>query len=294
MQKHEADAARGAAGVCTPLALAMCAFAANSILCRLALGGRLIDPVSYTSVRIAGGAAVLAALRLARGEGVRIAVDPAGALALFAYAVCFSLAYVALAAGTGALLLFCAVQMTMLGTGIARGERPPPLAWAGIAAASGGLFYLLVPGLAAPPLVPAGLMLVAGVAWGVYSLRGGRHGDPVQATTANFIAAVPLALLASLAAAGSAHATAAGIGWALASGMFASGLGYILWYRVLPRLSATVAAGVQLGAPLLTALGGIALLGERFTWRLAVAAAVILGGIALIIGVRQHPAPART
>jgi drug/metabolite transporter (DMT)-like permease len=272
------------------LLLALCAFAANSILCRLALGGGQIDAVSYTSVRLAGGAFMLGLVRLLRGVRTPLVPDPLAAAALFAYAICFSLAYVALGAAAGALLLFCAVQMTMIGGGVLRGERPPVLAWLGLAVAGGGLVYLLAPGLAAPPVLPAGLMLAAGFAWGLYSLRGAGRADPVEATTANFIAAAPLALVCSLVTAGSFHATAAGASWALLSGAVTSALGYVLWYRVLPQLSATLAASVQLAAPLLTALCGVWLLGERFSPRLALAGIFILGGIGLIIGSRRRSA----
>lgn len=270
------------------LATAMCAFAANSLLCRVALRHDLIDPASFTSIRLGSGALVLAAMLSLRGGIRRPAFDLRAALALFVYAACFSFAYVDLSAGTGALLVFSAVQMMMIGVGLWRGDRSSGLIWTGFALAAGGLIYLLAPGVTAPRPGAAALMLTAGAAWGVYSLRGAGRSDPIAATTWNFIAASPLALLLNLALAGSAHASPAGIGWAVLSGAIASAIGYVIWYRVLPLLPAIVAATVQLSAPMLAGFGGVLLLGEPATARLGLASIAILGGIAVVILARQR------
>jgi drug/metabolite transporter (DMT)-like permease len=264
---------------------AMTAFAANSLLCRAALGGGLADAASFTSLRLVGGALVLVPLARARGgSGARGGSWASGA-ALFAYAIGFSLAYLSIPAGIGALILFGAVQLTMLGVGLVAGERPAAREWVGLVLSFVGLVALTSPGLAQPDPVGAGLMVVAGVAWGVYSLRGRGAGDPLTANASNFARSVPLALLASGAglAVASPHLTTEGALLALASGGLASGVGYAIWYAALRGLSATQAAIVQLSVPPLTAVGGVLLLGEHLTMRLVVAGAMILGGIALAI-----------
>jgi len=271
------------------LVLSILAFAANSILCRLALGPDLIDAASFTSVRLLSGAIMLMLVLGMR----RTRVWPPGkfdlvsALALFLYAICFSFAYVTLNAATGALLVFSAVQLTMIGVGVWRGERSPPMVWAGAVLAAGGLLYLLAPGVTAPPFWAATTMIMAGVSWGVYSLRGAGNNDPVTTTARNFIAATPFALLFSFATAGAIHISIAGVGWAALSGALTSGLGYVVWYHVLPRFSATRAALVQTSVPALAAIGGVSLLGEPFSVRLGIASTVILSGAVLIIAARQ-------
>ncbi len=270
------------------LCIAMLAFAANSLLCRLALGSFAMDPVSFTSLRIVSGALLLAALHVARGGARDWRFDAVSAGALYAYASLFSLAYVSLAAGTGALLLFSAVQLTMLSVAIARGERPSALAWSGFGAAVLGLVYLLKPGLAMPAPRAAAMMLGAGVAWGIYSLRGARGHDPVAATTWNFVAAAPLALLVSATGLSTVGINTPGIIAALLSGMGASALGYVVWYRVLPRLTRTLAATAQLSVPLLAAVGGTLLLNEPFSARLGISSVLILGGIGLVVRARQR------
>jgi drug/metabolite transporter (DMT)-like permease len=272
----------GAAAILTLLAL--CAFAANSLLCRLALGAGAIDAATYASVRLLSGAAVLVPLAFRR------AGRPAGswpsAAMLFAYAVPFAFAYRTLSAGTGALVLFAAVQTTMISAGLLSGERPGPVQWLGLALAFLGLGYLVRPGLAAPSPVGAGLMAVAGIAWGVYSLRGRRAGRPLAETAGNFARASLLAVIVSGAAFRSAHATPRGAILAAISGAIASGVGYAIWYAALPALTATRAATVQLAVPVITAAGGVALLGERVTIRLVLASIAILGGVGLALAGR--------
>jgi drug/metabolite transporter (DMT)-like permease len=264
-------------------AATLACFAANSLLCRAALRPRLVDPATFTLVRVASGAAVLA-LVLAAGRRARpVGGTFASALALFVYAAAFSLAYVRIGAGVGALLLFAAVQVTMVGWAALRGSRPRPLQVLGVGVALAGLGFLALPGAAAPDLAGTALMLAAGVAWGAYSLRGRTAGDPLATTAHNFLLAAPLALAFSVALLRGASASAPGLALAVASGALASGGGYSLWYAVVPVLGATRAAAVQLAVPVLAGLGATAFLGERLTERIAVAGAAILAGIALTL-----------
>lgn len=269
------------------VALAMAAFAGNSLLCRAALKSTRIDAATFTTIRIVAGALALWLIVRLRGERLARAGSWHSALALFAYAAGFSIAYVSLPAGTGALLLFGAVQATMIGHGLWRGERLRSLQVLGLALALAGLVGLLLPGLTAPPLRGALLMLGAGGAWGIYSLRGKRAGDPLRATAGNFLRAAPLAIALSALALPQFALDRAGAGYAVASGALTSGVGYAIWYTTLPHLKATHAATVQLSVPVIAALGGVALLGERPTLRLLLAAIAILGGIALVIGERR-------
>ncbi len=215
------------------------------------------------------------------------------AFALFAYAAGFSFAYVSLSAGTGALLLFGAVQATMIGWGIWTGERLRNLQLVGLVFALGGLVGLLLPGLSAPPLIGSLLMLGAGVAWGVYSLRGKGAGDPTRVTAGNFLRAVPIAAVLSLIMYDGVSMDSAGFWYAVSSGALTSGIGYAIWYTALPALKATNAATVQLSVPVIAALGGIIFLGESLTLRLVLASAAILGGVALVILERQHATSAK-
>ncbi len=278
-------------------ALAMAAFAANSLLCRAALAGGHADAASFTVLRLAGGALVLGLLARARGgpaPAARLAWGSAAAL--FVYALGFSLAYLRIPAGVGALLLFAAVQLTMIGAGLRAGERPRGLEWAGLALSLAGLMVLARPGLARPDPAGALLMLGAGAAWGLYSLRGRRGGDAVAVNAASFARATPLALAASVLALalGATRLDPRGALLALASGGLASGLGYALWYAALPALSATRAAVVQLSVPPLAAAGGVILLGEAFSPRLLAASLLILGGIGLaVLGHRGRSPAAR-
>jgi drug/metabolite transporter (DMT)-like permease len=255
-------------------AAAMLAFAANSILCRLALAQGGIDPASFGTLRLVSGALTLA---------LPARVDWLAAAMLFAYVAFFSFAYLSLAAGTGALILFGAVQLTMLAAGWRAGEAFGRLGGLGFALAIGGLVWLMLPGVSAPPLLGAVLMALAGVAWGVYSLRGRGVADPLAATAGNFLRAAPLALVLSLLLALQAHADPRGVALAVASGALTSGLGYVIWYAALPGLTALRAATVQLSVPLIAALGGALLLSEAFSLRLMLAGAAILGGIALVL-----------
>lgn len=263
--------------------LAMLAFASNSLLCRVALNHTSIDAASFTSIRLVSGAVMLwLVVRINRssqaGRG-----NWRSAVALFAYAAGFSFAYVSLPAATGALLLFGAVQATMIGHGIWVGERLLGLQLVGLVLALGGLVGLLLPGLSAPPLLGSLLMLGAGIAWGIYSLRGKGAGDPAKVTAGNFLRAVPIAAILNVLMHDSASLDSAGFWYAVSSGALASGIGYAIWYTALPALKATTAATVQLSVPVIAALGGILLLGEPVTLRLVLASVAILGGIALVI-----------
>jgi drug/metabolite transporter (DMT)-like permease len=269
-------------------ALAMGAFAGNSLLCRQALQHTAIDPASFTAVRLISGAAVLWAL--VRWRGQRSVGDWASATALFVYAAAFSFAYLSLSAGTGALLLFGAVQATMLGWGLWRGQRLGLGQAAGLVLAMGGLTALLLPGVSAPPVTGALLMLAAGAAWGVYSLRGRGAGEPTAVTAGNFLRAGALALVLGLAGLPWARIDPMGLVWALCSGALTSGLGYAVWYAALKGLHPTSSASVQLSVPVLTALGGAALLSEPVTLRLALCSLAILGGIAWVIAGQRKAA----
>ncbi len=264
--------------------VAMTAFAGNSLLCRAALRDTDIDAATFTSVRLVAGALVLWLLLSLRGNRAPMKQGSWGsALALFAYAAAFSYAYGGLSAAMGALLLFGAVQATMISMGIIRGNRPHLWQWVGFVVAFSGLVGLLLPGLTAPPLVSSLLMIGSGVAWGVYSLRAKGAGEPTAVTTGNFIRAVPMALVLSLVMMTSATIDLAGLGYAIASGAIASGMGYAIWYMALPLLQPTSAATVQLSVPVIAAVGGVLLLSEPLTLRLVVAGIAILGGIAIVI-----------
>lgn len=261
----------------------MTAFAGNSLLCRLALKETAIDPASFTTVRLVSGALVLWLLVRLKHAAPTGKGNWPSAFALFAYAAGFSFAYVSLPAASGALLLFGAVQVTMIGHGIWLGERLRILQTLGVVLAFGGLVGLLLPGLSAPPLLGAMLMIAAGIAWGIYSLRGKGAGDPTRVTAGNFIRAVPVTLVLSLLMHDFVTVDTAGFYYAIASGALASGLGYAIWYTALPALKNTSAASVQLSVPVIAAVGGIAFLGEPITLRLILASVAILGGIALVI-----------
>ena len=271
--------------------LAMLAFAGNSLLCRFALQETAIDAASFTSLRLLSGAVSLWLIVYLRGGGLVVSGSWASALALFAYAAAFSFAYISLPAATGALLLFGAVQATMIGYGLWSGEHMTLRQWVGLVMALLGLVGLLSPGLSAPPLSGALLMLGAGIAWGVYSLRGRGGGDATAVTAGNFVRAVPMALALSLLARPVLSVDVEGAWYAVVSGALASGVGYALWYRALPGLRPVSAATVQLSVPVIAALGGVMFLSEAPGVRLVLASLAILGGIALVI-VSRRPAGA--
>jgi drug/metabolite transporter (DMT)-like permease len=286
----------------TPLwtGCALVAFAANSVLCRLALGGgAAIDAASFTTIRLAAGACVLLLITAAlkrKSLSLRRRGSFASALLLFLYAAAFSFAYINLSTGTGALILFGSVQATMLVAALSSGERPHPLEWSGLALALCGLVYLVFPGLSSPPLASSTLMAVAGISWGLYSLRGRGGSDPLADTTGNFVLALPLAvalnLITSLSAA--VHVSQRGVWLAVLSGALASGVGYVVWYAALRGLTAVRAATVQLAVPVLAAAGGVLLISEGITPRLVLAACVILGGVGLALSGRARAAGVST
>ena len=266
----------------------MVAFAGNSLLCRLALKQTSIDAASFTFIRIASGALALWLIVKIRGSAPQKAGSWFSAAALFAYAAAFSFAYITLSAGTGALLLFGAVQATMIFWALRRGEQMDLRQRLGLVLALAGLVTLVFPGLSAPPLIGSILMIVAGIAWGIYSLRGKNAGQPTAATAGNFLRAVPMATVLSLVFLPWARMDRTGVGYAVLSGALASGVGYAIWYTALPGLRGTSAASVQLVVPVLAALGGILFLGELITLRLLFASVAVLGGIGLVVVARDQ------
>ena len=269
--------------------LTMVAFASNSILNRLALGQRSIDAVSYTTIRLIAGAITLWLISFLQSNNAtpKVRGNWISAAMLFIYAIAFSFAYLSLTAGTGALILFGSVQVTMILVAIRSGERPQLLEWLGVLLALGGLVYLVMPGLKAPSLLGSTLMMMAGIAWGGYSLRGRGAGSPLADTAGNFIRAVPLIILVRLVMLNNVQLSQSGILLAVLSGALASGVGYVIWYAALRGLTATRAAIVQLSVPVLAAWGGVVLLAEDISLRLILAGALILGGIALAISGRR-------
>jgi drug/metabolite transporter (DMT)-like permease len=263
--------------------VAMVAFAANSVLCRLALKNTSIDAASFTTLRLASGALMLAMFVGVRRDTRKLSGNWASTVALFAYAAAFSFAYIELSAGTGALLLFAAVQTTMILYSMWRGERLRTIQWLGLLVSLGGLVVLVLPGIASPPLTSAMLMLAAGIAWGAYSLRGRGCVDPAGETAGNFMRTLPLTLALSAIFWSHAHFNGLGTLYALLSGAIASGLGYAIWYAALRGLSGTRAAAVQLSVPVIAAIGGIVFLGESISVRLVLACVAILGGIGLVV-----------
>jgi drug/metabolite transporter (DMT)-like permease len=255
----------------------------------MALAAGAIDPTSFSSVRILSGAATLWIVTAVLRKKSRPAGSWISASLLAAYAFGFSYAYVGLTAGTGALILMGVVQATMIVGGIRAGERFSLVQWLGILAAAAGTVYLVLPGVAAPSLSGSLLMAGAGVAWGIYSLRGRGSGDPVTTTTDNFIRAVPLALLLSLVRLADMRGSIDGVILAVISGSVTSGIGYVLWYAALRRLKATQAAIVQLSVPVIAAAGGVAVLSEPISARLVASSIAVLGGIAVAILWRARP-----
>jgi len=268
--------------------LAMVFFAANSVLARLALRESEIDGGTFTAVRICSGALTLALLVGLRDRGLAPLKSNgtwSAAAALFGYAIAFSLAYLTLDAGVGALILFASVQITMITVGVTRGERPEFREWAGLGLAMLGLVYLVSPGLAAPSLLGSTLMAASGIAWGCYSLAARGVDSPMTATAGNFVKASPMAALVLLVtwALGEPHASWAGVELGILSGAITSGLGYVIWYLALESLSTSRAAIVQLTVPVIAAAAGVLFLGEQLTARLGFASIAILGGVALAL-----------
>ncbi len=271
-------------------AVAMIAFAANSVLCRMALAPAAIDPASFTSLRMVSGAVTLWLLSKAMGGSKAVrGGNWEGAGYLFLYAITFSFAYMSLSAGTGALLLFGSVQIAMIAWALVVGERPRPGRWIGMVVALVGFIYLVLPGVTAPSPAGAALMTTAGIAWAFYSLRRRGHGDPLPETAGNFARAAPMALTVSLLLASRAHASPHGMLLAMMSGALASGLGYVVWYAALRGLTASGAAVSQISVAPIAALGGIIFLGEALNSRIIIASILILGGIALAL-VSRSPA----
>ncbi len=271
-------------------AAVLACFAANSLLCRAALGTGRSDPATFTAVRLGSGAIAVAALLAASRRARPSGGSWGSALTLVAYAVTFSLAYVRIPAGVGALVLFAFVQASMIGYGVATGARLGARGWTGAALAIGGLAWLTLPGAGAPDIAGVVLMAIAGVGWGVYSIRGRRSADPLATTADNFVRATPLAVLFLVLRAGTAHASPAGLVLAAASGAGASGVGYAMWYAVLPALGAARAGTLQLAVPVIAAAGATLLLGERLTPRLSGAGLAILCGVALSFAPARRPA----
>lgn len=274
-------------------AIALVAFAANSVLCRMALGDDLIDPVTFTAIRLSGGAIALSLIfwmTRKKKSGQMLEGSWRSAIALYGYALAFSLAYVSLSSGTGALILFGAVQITMLLVAFRSGEQMGAIQWAGFCVAIAGIIYLVSPGIAAPDLRGAVLMMISGMAWGMYSIAGKSVKSPIAMTTGNFIRAaimmVPTSIIALVLAMSSVSTY--GVALALTSGVVTSGMGYVIWYKVVPMLTTTQAAVVQLLVPLLAALGGVIFIGEKFTVRLGLASLLILGGVVLSIFAKKN------
>jgi drug/metabolite transporter (DMT)-like permease len=271
--------------------MALVAFAANSILCRMALREGVIDPATFSTVRFLSGAVTLSliAARVQR-PFFPLPGSWAAAIVLALYALPFAFSYTQLSAGTGALILFGCVQLTMPAAALYEGDRPHAVQWMGLVIAVGGLVTLVFPGLAAPSPAAAGLMATAGVCWGLYSLRGRGSSNPLLQNTGNFVRAVPLIAAASLLAAPRFHVEPRGVILAMGSGAIASGLGYVVWYAALRGLSAVRASVVQLAVPLIASGGGVILLSESVTVRLVLSTVLVLGGITMaIVGGARSP-----
>lgn len=260
----------------------------------MALGGDLLDPATFTLVRVGSGALVLAVLAAGTGARHGAPFDVGMVLGLFAYMAGFSFSYQTLDTGTGALILFSVVQLTMFSVALAGGERFGRLAWSGLACALSGLIWQVAPGASAPDPLGALLMAIAGLGWAAYTLRGRSAGAPLVATATNFMFVLPLAALLYFGHDAPTHATGRGLTLAVASGALTSGAGYAIWYAVLPSLRATTAATVQLAVPALAAAAGVFVLAEPVTVRLVLASSLTLGGIFIVILSRPSSAPARS
>jgi len=269
--------------------LALVAFAANSVLCRMALGEGAIDAAGFTVVRLLSGAIVLLAIINTTGKhGPGSKGSWSSSAMLFVYAVTFSFAYVSLDTGTGALILFGSVQLTMIILSVIKGNRLHFSEWLGVVVAFAGFVYLVLPGVSAPSLEGLILMTLAGIAWGVYTLKGRASADPLMDTGYNFTRTIPFVLILALLSIKHIHYSSAGIILAVLSGAIASGLGYTIWYHALTGLTATQAAVVQLLVPVIAAAGGVIFVSEEIGLRLIVAALMILGGIFMVVMGRYY------
>ena len=272
--------------------LAMIAFASNSLLNRFALGQDAIDPVSYTTIRLTSGAVMLFIIASLQSKKDQATLRGSwiSAAFLFLYAITFSFAYLSLTAGTGALILFGSVQVTMIIVALRSGERPHMLEWIGLFLALGGLVYLVFPGLSSPSPIGSGLMTVAGISWGFYTIRGRDSQNPLAITAGNFVYAAPMVLAVLLISFKNVSISSSGVMYAVLSGALASGVGYVIWYAALRGLTTTRAATVQLSVPVIAAWSGVVLLAENVSARLVIAGALILGGIALAVSSRAKKA----
>jgi len=269
--------------LCTILALF--AFAGNSILCRLALGEDTIDAASFTTIRLLSGIIVLAIILKMTNASRAITSKGSwkASFMLFLYAVTFSFAYISLDTGTGALILFGAVQITMILVGLLAGNKLHYFEWLGVIAAFSGFVYLVMPSLTTPSLIGFILMSVAGVAWGFYTLAGKGSESPLSDTAYNFLRTLPLVIILIVVTNQNASLSQRGILLAVLSGGIASGLGYTIWYIALGGLSSIQAAAVQLLVPVIAAIGGVLFTNEMFSLRLATSSVMILGGITAVI-----------
>ena len=267
----------------------MIAFAANSVLCRMALNEEGIDPASFTSIRLISGATILLLLVYASKARPKSSSKGswASAAILFIYAVTFSFAYVSLDAGTGALIVFATVQITMITSALFQGKKMKSSEWIGVILAFGGFVYLVLPGVTAPSLSGLLLMILSGMAWGIYSLRGKSSSRPLDDNAFNFLRAIPFVIVLLLFSIDKIQTTPQGITLAIVSGAITSGIGYTIWYMALKGLSAIHASIVQLIVPVIAAIGGVLFLSEIISLRLVVASILILGGISIAILTRK-------
>lgn len=265
--------------------LALIAFAANSILCRLALGSEAIDASSFTVIRLLSGTIVLLIIICSTRKTTRVSTKGswAASFMLFIYAVTFSYAYISLDTGTGALILFGAVQITMILLSLITGTRLHFSEWTGVTIAFSGFVYLVLPGVTAPSTAGFLLMTVAGIAWGIYTLKGRSSKSPLMDTAYNFFRTTPFVILLAVITINNTNYSSEGILFALLSGGITSGIGYTIWYIALGGLSSTQAAVLQLSVPVIAALGGVVFVSEAITFRLIISATMVLGGILLVI-----------
>lgn len=266
-------------------ALALIAFAANSVLCRLALGEETIDAASFTVIRLLSGALVLLAILAFSNDKEASASKGSwsASLMLFVYAVAFSFAYISLDTGTGALILFGSVQITMILLSLVSGNRLHLSEWVGVIIAFTGFVYLILPEVTSPSVMGFLLMIAAGIAWGMYTLKGRGSDHPLKDTAYNFLRTIPLVIILLVITIQDAHYSAAGVLLAVLSGGIASGIGYTIWYIALGGLSTTQAAVVQLSVPVIAAFGGVLFVSEAITARLTLSASMVLGGILLVV-----------